>query len=141
MKEAHRRIKRKSKSLSIAMMGHHPWSYRGDGTVRINGNRNGLLLDLVRWAKEGLVDEVVAAGYFTKGGTSEKAYAYMQKEVGEKCKIWLYWWVPVTMKDYEKSLRTAEKLGASQILFWESDYIDHPMRAKFSKELLKSIKS
>jgi uncharacterized lipoprotein YddW (UPF0748 family) len=141
MKEAHRIIKQKDKSLPIAMMGHHPWSYRGDGTVRINGNRNGLLLDVARWAKEGWIDEVVAAGYFTKGGTPEKAHAYMQKEVGEKCKIWLYWWVPVTMKDYEKSLRTAEKLGASQILFWESDYIDHPVRATFSKELLKSIKS
>jgi len=114
MKEAHKLIKGKNKSLPIAMMGHHPWSYRGDGTARINGNHNGLLLDVARWAKEGWVDEVVAAGYFTKGGTPQKAYAYMKKEVKGKCKVWLYAWVPATMDLFKHSLQTAKKLGPAR---------------------------
>ena len=136
MRAAKKLIKGKDKSLPIAMMGHHPWSYRGDGSVHIDGNKNGLLVDVAQWAKEGLVDQVVAAGYFTKGGTPEKAYAYLKKEVKGKCEIWLYAWVPTNMKEYETSLKMARKLGAKQILYWESDYIDSPSHAEFAKALL-----
>jgi hypothetical protein len=46
-------------------------------------------------------------------------------------------WVPTCMKDFETSLKTAKKLGAKQILYWESDYLDAPGHAEFTKELLK----
>ena len=137
MQAAHRLIKRKDAALPIAMMGHHPWSFRGDGTARINGNRHGLLLDVARWAKDGLIDEVVAAGYFTKGGTPEKAYAYLKKKVGNHCRIWHYAWVPASMQEFDASLKTAAKLGARQILYWESDYIDSPSRAEFGNAIVK----
>ncbi len=138
MQAAHRLIKRKHAALPIAMMGHHPWSYRGDGTTRINGNRNGLLLDVARWAKAGLIDDLVAAGYFTGDGTPEKAYAYLKKAVGNHCRIWHYAWVPSNMREFDASLKTAAKLGAGQILYWESDYIDAPSRAEFGKAIMRA---
>lgn len=124
MKEAHRLIKKKCKSLPIAMMGHHPWSFRGDGTARLNGNKNGLLLDVANWAKNGFIDEAVAAGYYRKGGTPAKAYAYMQEEVGRHCNVWSYEWVPYNTEQFEASVKRAKRLGAKQILYWESDYFN-----------------
>ena len=137
MRAAHRLVKRKNAALPIAMMGHHPWSHRGDGTARINGNRHGLLLDVAQWARDGLIDDIVAAGYFTAGGTPEKAYAYLKKEVGDTCRIWHYAWVPMSKAEFDASLKTAAKLGAGQILYWESDYIDHSNRAEFVREITK----
>jgi len=122
VKDAHKLIKKKCKSLPIAMMGHHPWSYRGDGTVRLNGNKNGLLLDVAQWAKEGWIDEAVAAGYYRKGGTPAKAYAYMKELVGRNCGVWSYEWVPCNTEQFEASIKRAKRLGAKQILYWESDY-------------------
>jgi uncharacterized lipoprotein YddW (UPF0748 family) len=139
VKEAHKLIKQKNKSLPIAMMGHHPWSFRGDGTAKINGNRHGLLLDVTRWAKEGWVDEVTAAGYFRKWGTAAKAYAYLKEEVKNYAAIWLWWWMPSTPEDFTKSVRVAQKLGSSQILYWESDYVDAPGRAAEAKNLLGAM--
>lgn len=138
MREAHKLIKGKNKSLAISAMVHHPWSYRG-GTPLINGSFYGLLLDIGGWVKEGLIDEIVAAGYYTKGGTPEKAYHYLKGEVKNHCDIWLWWWVPPDAGDFEKSVKTAEKFGAKQILYWESDYIDLPERAANAKKLTEEM--
>jgi len=134
MRDAHKLIKAKSDSLVISMMGHQPWSYRG-ATPRVNGNLFGLLIDTATWAREGLIDDIVAAGYYTAGGTPEGAYACMEDEVGERCNIWLYWWLPPDADDFRKSIETAEKLGAKQVLYWESDYLDLPERAAAAEEL------
>jgi len=139
MREARQLIKGKSERLRISMMGHHPWSYRG-ATPWINGNFNGLLLDVKTWAKEGLIDEAVAAGYFTshvKGGTPAKAYAYMQEEVGGKCDVWLYWWLPSNAAEFGESIKAGEELNAKQILYWEGDYLDYKDRAADAGELQK----
>lgn len=141
MREAHKLIRRKDRPLAISMMGHHPWSYRGPRgrAPVINGNLYGLLVDVATWAKEGLVGEAVAAGYYTKGGTPEKAYAYLKDEVGNHCDVWLYWWVPSDAEDFKKSVMTAGKLGAMQVLYWESDYIDSPERID-NKQLVQAMK-
>jgi hypothetical protein len=97
------------------------------------------------WAKEGLVDEVVAAGYYRKDkngkpcGSQEKAYRYMKDLVAGRCNVWLYEWVPSTMPDFETSLKRAQKLGAKQILYWEADYIDCGGRKKFSEGMKKLV--
>ncbi|MBN1554709.1 MAG: family 10 glycosylhydrolase [Phycisphaerae bacterium] len=125
MKDAHTLIKKKSKSLPISMMGHNPWSYRGDGTDWIHGNKNGLLLDVALWAKRGWVDEVVAACYFSKtrkGGTPDKAFKYMRELVKGRCNVWTYEQVPWTVEEVEAGVKRAKRLGATQILYWESDY-------------------
>jgi uncharacterized lipoprotein YddW (UPF0748 family) len=127
MRLAHDLIKAKSNSLVISFMGHHPWSYRGM-TPSINGNLNGLLLDVRTWAQEGWIDEAVAAGYYTDGGTPEMAYGYMRELVGEYCPVWQYNWVPVNTQQFQESVKLAARHGAPQILYWESDYIDLPDR-------------
>ena len=42
----------------------------------------GMLLDDETWAREGLMDEAVAAGYYMPGGTPELAYDALKKETG-----------------------------------------------------------
>jgi uncharacterized lipoprotein YddW (UPF0748 family) len=125
VKDAHRLINRKSQKLPIAMMGHHPWSFRGDGTDWINGNKHGLLLDVEKWAKEGWIDQAVAAGYFSKtrkGGTPNKAYNYMKELTKGRCEIWTYEQVPWHIEEIQANLKRAKRLGAKQILYWESDH-------------------
>ena len=140
MREARKLIKGKSKRLSISMMGAHPWYYRCV-TPLICGNLHGVLLDTETWASEGLIDEIVPNGNYAKGttGTPEKAYAANKREVGDHCNVWLYWWVPPDVEDFRKSISVAESLGARQILYWESDYIDHPDRQANAKELTKAM--
>jgi hypothetical protein len=125
MRLAHDLIKAKDHSLPISVMGQHPWSFRGE-TPRINGNLNGLLLDFHEWAREGWIDAAVPAGYYTKGATPEMAYAYMKDLVGKYCPIWLFTWVPPDTAQFHEGLELAQKLGARQILQWESNYIDLP---------------
>ena len=132
-------IRGKNPSLPISMMGHHAWSYRG-ATPHVNGNLHGLLLDTATWAREGLIDEIVAAGYYAEGGTPEKAFAQMKGEVGDRGNIWLYWWVPPDADDFKKSVAVAESLGATQILYWESDYIDLPERQPQTHELAETMR-
>lgn len=129
MREAHKLIKGKNASLPISFMGHHPGSLRG-ATPHVNGNLYGLLLDVRQWAEEQLIDEVVAAGYYAEGSNTnaDTAYAYMKDLVGDRCAIWLYNWVPVNREQFDESIKTAERLGTPQILYWESDYIDLPDR-------------
>ncbi|MCC6422165.1 MAG: family 10 glycosylhydrolase [Phycisphaerales bacterium] len=128
MRAAHDLIKGKSRSLSISFMGHHPWSYRWKSPPHINGNLNGLLLDVRSWAQKGWIDEAVAAGNYIPGGTPEMAYAYMKDLVGNYCPVWSYSWTPRDAKAFEESIQLASKLGAGQILHWEADHIDLPER-------------
>ena len=109
--------------LMISMMGAHPWCYRG-AQDRIDGNLRGLLLDVATWAQEGLIDDVVAGGYYMEGGTPERAYEALKRETENRANVWLYCWVPRKVEDFERDYALARKLGAEQILFWEADYID-----------------
>lgn len=134
-------IKAKSDSLSISMMGHHPWGYRG-ATPHINGNLNGMLLDVAAWAREGLIDEVVASGYFSPhvpGGTPQLAYEHQRTEVADTCATWLFWWLPAQAADFRESVRQAGELGARQLFYWEADYLDRPDRATAADELRSAM--
>jgi hypothetical protein len=104
------------------MVGH-PWHYRG-AMDKIDGNLRGLLLDVNTWAREGLMDAAVAAGYYRDGGTPEMACRALKKETEGKVDVWSYAWVPQTVADFQRDFALAEQLQAKQILFWEADYID-----------------
>jgi len=107
----------------VAVMVGHPWHYRGL-MDRIDGNLRGLLLDVKTWAREGLMDSAVAAGYYRDGGTPELAYRALQKETGDTVDVWSYAWVPHTVADFQRDFALAQQLAAKQVLFWEADYID-----------------
>jgi uncharacterized lipoprotein YddW (UPF0748 family) len=141
MREARKLIKGKSERLSISVMGAHPWYYRWPGMLVTRGNLHGMLLDTETWAGERLMDEIVPNGNYADGttGTPEKAYASNKREVGDRCNVWLYWWVPPDVEDFRKSIAVAESLGARQILYWESNYIDNPDRQADAKELAKAM--
>ena len=123
MRSVRELVKSKRSGVSISAMVAHPWCYRGDKD-KIDGNLKGLLLDVRTWAGEGLIDEVVAAGYYLPGGDPEKAYTALKEETQGKVRVWLYAWVPETVSGLERDFALAQKVGARQILFWEADYID-----------------
>ncbi len=125
--------------LPIAVMVHHPWGYRG-GNPKYADNLRGLHLDVATWAKEKLMDSVVAAGYYTGGGTPEKAFNHLKELTGGKVDVWLYAWVPNNPDSFRQELQRASALGAKQILFWEADYIDNlPQQEKASlQQLMRS---
>jgi hypothetical protein len=116
-------IRSQKRKLPISAMVAHPWHYRGAGD-KIDGNLRGLLLDVSTWAREGLIDSVVGAGYYRDGGTAEKAYEALRKETGGKTDVWAYGWVPETVAGFEADVSLAAKVGANQLLLWEADYID-----------------
>ena len=107
-------------------MVHNHWSHRGkpDDTP-YKDNLSGLLLDTRTWAEQGLIDEIVAAGYYRSGGNAEKAYRAMQKETAGKVKVWLFGWIR-SAAQFSADIQLAGRLGASQLLLWESDYIGLP---------------
>jgi hypothetical protein len=109
--------------LPIAVMVAHPWHYRGL-MDKIDGNLRGLLLDVSTWAKEGLVDSAVAAGYYRDGGNAETATKALRTETGGKVDVWLYQWVPKSVAEFSEQVALAKKVGCSQILHWEADYIE-----------------
>jgi hypothetical protein len=121
----------------LAVMVGHPWHYRGH-LDPIAGNLKGLLLDVSTWAKEGLVDSAVAAGYYRAGGNAEKACNALKEETGGKADVWLFGWVPNTVADLERDLGIAERVGAKQVLFWEADYIDDRANAAELKAAMSS---
>lgn len=112
----------KRKDFPVAVMVGHPWHYRGP-IDRIDGNLKGLLLDVETWAKEGLADAYVAAGYYRDGGNAEKAYRALQKETGGKADVWVFGWVPQNVGEFDRDAVLAKTVGAGQILYWEGDYI------------------
>lgn len=123
MRQARRLIKSLKPDLPLTVMGQHPWSYRGT-YHKIDGNLRGLLLDFETWAREGLMDSAVAAGYYRDGGTPKQAYEWLKTETRGLVDIWYYGWVPSTPDYFATDLAHARELGAKQILLWEADYID-----------------
>jgi hypothetical protein len=109
--------------LPISVLVGHPWLYRGNKD-KIAGNLPGLLLDLAAWAREGLIDEAVPAGYYLGEGNAERAFRALQSETVGKVPIAMYAWVPGSAPQFLDDFQRARRLGARQILFWEADYID-----------------
>jgi hypothetical protein len=109
--------------LPIAIMVAHPWHYRGE-IDKIDGNLRGLLLDVKTWAKEGLMDSAVAAGYYRDGGNADMAWKALKDETGGKMDVWVYQWVPKSVAEFNEQVTLAKRVGASQILHWEADYIE-----------------
>lgn len=141
MREVRNVVNDNKKIIPVSAMVQHPWSYRGIlpemiteqtpewvkkmGGNKIDGPLRGLLCDIRTWAKEGLVDELVAAGYYTDKGNAKKAYLYLANETNGKVPLWLYCWVPSKPEDFVRDLELAKELRTNQMLFWEADYIDN----------------
>ncbi|MEP6663648.1 MAG: hypothetical protein ABJC04_08280, partial [Verrucomicrobiota bacterium] len=123
MRAAHKLIRSHRRKLPISAMVANPWLYRGDQD-KIDGNLRGLFLDVTTWAREGLMDSAVAAGYYRAGGNAELAYQALKKETEGKVEVWPYAWVPNSVAEVEQTFARADKVGAKEILFWEADYID-----------------
>lgn len=135
MRALRERVARHSKRVPIAVMVGHPWHYRGL-LDPIAGNERGLLLDVATWAKEGLIDAAVPAGYYRAGGSAENAYQALVEETGGKVDVWYYGWVPNSVAEFDAGLGAAQKLGAKRVLFWEADYIDDRANAAELKEAM-----
>jgi hypothetical protein len=123
MRAARKLARSQKRPIPVAVMVGHPWHYRGL-MDKIDGNLRGLLLDVNTWAREGLMDAAVAAGYYRDGGTAEMAYRALKKETEGKVDIWSYAWVPQNVADFQRDFGLAQQLEAKQMLFWEADYID-----------------
>jgi uncharacterized lipoprotein YddW (UPF0748 family) len=126
MREAHALIKQTDPRLAVTAMVQHPWSYRGGPKdTPYADNLQGLLCDVRTWAREGLIDGIVAAGYYREGGNAERAFRALQKETGGKAPVWGFGWI-TTPEQFAADTTLAEKLGAPELLLWESDYIALP---------------
>jgi uncharacterized lipoprotein YddW (UPF0748 family) len=133
-------VKAHNPRMPIAVMVAHPWDYRGMQDW-IDGSLRGLLLDVGTWAREGLIDAAVPAGYYMRGGDVEKAYQSLRDETEGKVDIWVYEWVPSSIDDIEADVAVTQKLRAKQILFWEADYIDgRPNEEELQREMRKHAK-
>ena len=135
MRDFRKLIRKQKRTIPVTAMVGHPWHYRGE-INKIDGNLRGLLLDVNAWAREGLIDSVIAAGYYRDGGNAELAASALQKETEGKLDVWTYGWVPSTTPDADQTFATAEKVGAKEILFWEADYIDDRANAAELKALM-----
>ncbi len=140
MRSVRAEMKKHKKKVVLSAMVHHRWAYRGrieeGGTI--DGSLRGILCDVRTWAREGIVDEMVAAGYYTNGGTPESGYRDLEEETEGRVPLWLYCWVPNTPEDFQRDLALARKLGTRQMLFWEADYIDtrpEPQHAAIMKAM------
>ncbi|HEX8523657.1 MAG TPA: family 10 glycosylhydrolase [Tepidisphaeraceae bacterium] len=138
MREARKLVKESGKKVPMNVMVGHPWHYRGMGD-KIDGNLKGLLLDVKTWAKEGLIDAAVAAGYYRDGGNAEMAYKALKDETEGKVDVWTYAWVPRSVGEVQETLAVADRVGAKQILFWEADYIDD--RGAAAKEIGAALRA
>jgi hypothetical protein len=135
MRSVRKLVRRQKKALPISVLVGHPWHYRGE-INKIDGNLRGLLLDLNSWAKEGLIDAAVPAGYYRDGGNAELAYNALRKETENKVEVWTYAWVPSNVNEANQTFATASKVSSRQILFWEADYIDDRANAGDLKKAL-----
>ena len=87
---------------------------------------------------------MVAAGYYTGGGTPESGYRDIEEETEGRIPLWLYCWVPNTPEEFARDLALAHKLGTRQMLFWEADYIDirpEPQRTEIMKAMSKAAEN
>lgn len=115
--------KKRPGGLPVSVLVGHPWLYRG-AKQKIDGNLRGLLLDVSAWAREGLIDEAVPAGYYLDGGKAELAYQALKNETLGKVPVVVYAWVPGSTAEFSDDAAMARRIGAGQILFWEADYIE-----------------
>lgn len=143
MRSVRSEVKKHKKKVVLSAMVHHRWAYRGrieeGGTI--DGSLRGILCDVRAWAREGLVDEMVAAGYYTSGGNPEAGYRDLEEETEGRVPLWLYCWVPNTPDEFQRDLALARKLGVRQMLFWEADYIDvrpQPQRDAIMKAMCEA---
>lgn len=148
MRGVRRLVQARARPTGSAAMVQHPWAYRGilpeqitpetpQWVRNMRGNRyagalEGLLCDIKAWAREGLVDGMLASGYYAAGGTPELAYQYMRTETEGRIPLTLYAWVPQNADDLSRDLAIAERCGASELLFWEADYIDSRTPEQFA---------
>jgi hypothetical protein len=137
MRDLRNLVSRQTRMLPVAALVGHPWHYRGERN-RIDGNLRGLLLDVGTWARLGLIDAIVPAGYYMDGGDAEAACRALRKETEERIDVWMYQWVPSTIADAERAFESAARVEAKQILFWEADYIDDRTNAAELKENLRA---
>lgn len=113
----------KRPGLPVVVLGANPWCYRGFQD-RIDGNLRGLLIDVAAWAREGLVDAVLPAGYYTGGGDATSAFKAAAEETAGNAEPWYYAWFSTDPEAIRRDVNLARDLGAREILFWEGDYID-----------------
>jgi hypothetical protein len=137
MRDVRARVSKHRRPIPIAVMVGHPWHYRGLMDP-IDGNLNGLLLDLATWAEEGLMNAAIAAGYYRAGGTPAKAFEALSDETRGKVDLWYYAWVPQTAAEFGRELDAACSLGAKRMLFWEADYIDDRANAAELKRAMSA---
>jgi hypothetical protein len=123
MREARQLVRKRRGPLPVAVLVAHPRHYRGSMDP-IDGNLRGLLLDARAWAREGLMDSAVAAGYYRPGGSPEAAYRALRDETEQRVDVWTYAWVPRTVDEFRQAADLAHRVGAKQMLLWEADYID-----------------
>jgi hypothetical protein len=136
---AARQLMRKHRSeLPLAVLVAHPWHYRGMMDP-IDGSLRGLLLDVRAWAREGLIDAAVAAGYYRPGGNAEAAYKALRAETEEKIDVWTYAWVPTTADQFRQDAALARRLRAREMLLWEADYIDDRPNAAELKSAMSAV--
>lgn len=127
MRAAHALTKAKGAHLPISIMVQHPWSYRGGpNDTPYADSRRGLLCDIKTWAAEGLMDEACVAGYYCRDGNPERAYRWLKRETRGRVKLWLYGWLTGSPEQLAADTTLAERLGAVELLLWESNYIGLP---------------
>lgn len=145
MRSVRAEVNKRKPRIPLSAMVHHRYAYRGriEEGGAIDGSLRGILCDVRTWARDGLVDEMVAAGYYTSGGTPESGYRDLEEETEGRVPLWLYCWVPNTPDEFTRDLAVARKLGAKQMLFWEADYIDarpEPQREAIMRVMRESGK-
>jgi uncharacterized lipoprotein YddW (UPF0748 family) len=138
MREVKKLVRSQKRKIPVCAMVGHPWHYRGLQN-KIDGNLRGLLLDVTAWAREGLMDSVVAAGYYRDGGNAEMAYKALKKETEGRVDVWTYAWVPQNVGEFDGTAAQARSLGAKHILFWEADYIDDRSQAAALKSAMSRV--
>lgn len=126
MREARAIIRQSDPAIPVSVMVHHPWAYRGapDDTPYAD-SRRGLLCDVRAWAREGLIDAAMVAGYYRGDGTPRKGFEWLKAETEGRVDLWLMGWL-TTPEQFATESALAEELGAVELLLWESNYVGLP---------------
>jgi hypothetical protein len=90
------------------------------------------------WARKGLIDSAVAAGYYRPGGDATKAFEALRAETEGKVNLWYYAWVPQTPEEFTREFDVAASVCAARMLFWEADYIDDRVQAPALKRAMSN---
>lgn len=143
MRGIHAMLNSHDRKIPLIAMVQHPWSYRGllpehinaDTPARylkMNGNiykgaKEGLFCDIQRWADEKLVDKLLVAGYYCRGGTPQKAISWLTEQIrGSTVAPIAYFWIPGSADALREDTAIAGSFGINELLLWEADYIDNP---------------